>query len=295
MFGLVTLLSVYAPLIMSSVEQNSANVASISTDVVRVPYGPDPEQYGELRLPPGRGPFPVAIVLHGGCFVAKMATAQHTASFANELRRSGIATWNVEYRRIGSPGGGGWPDTFRDVGMAADHVRILAREYPLDTTRIIAVGHSAGGVLALWLGGRESLPRTSELHSERPLQLQAVVALGADGDLPPIADVLTQFCQVPVVAQLFGADVTTRQSRASQANPADMPPLRARQVLISGDKDPFETPARRDAYVARARAKGENIEVATIPGAGHFEVISPGAESWSVVRDLLVSLVKLPR
>lgn len=265
------------------------------TDALRLSYGPDPEQYGELRLPSGDGPFPVAIVLHGGCFLAKMATARHTAAFADALRRDGFATWNVEYRRIGSAGGGGWPETYRDIGRAADHVRILAREYPLDTTRTIAVGHSAGGFLALWLGGRHSLPRTSDLYAEQPLPLHAVVALGADGDLLPIAGVLEKACQVPVVSHLLGEDAATRAVRALQANPADMPPFPVRQVLVSGDKDPFETPALRDAYAARARAKGETIEVATIPGAGHFEVIDPDAQSWSAVRHTIVSLLPQPR
>lgn len=180
------------------------------------------------------------------------------------------------------------------AGRAADHVRVLAREFPLDTTRVIAVGHSAGGVLALWLGARASLPPTSELFADQPLPLRAVVALGADGDLLPIAAVLTRTCEIPVVAELLGADAEIRKARVSQANPVDMPPLRVRQVLISGDKDRFETPALRDAYAARARAKGDDVEVTTIPGAGHFDVINPQAQAWPTVRDLLVSLVKRP-
>lgn len=289
---LFALLSISASLVMSPAALQAPDVTA-ATEAVQRAYGPAPEQYGELRLPPGDGPFPVAIVLHGGCFVAKMATARSTAAFANELRHHGIATWNVEYRRIGSPGGG-WPETYRDAGRAADHVRVLAREFPLDTTRVIAVGHSAGGVLALWLGARESLPPTSELFADEPLPLRAVVALGADGDLQPIADVLTQTCEIPVVAELLGADAETRKTRVSQANPVDMPPLRVRQVLISGDEDRFETPALRDAYVARARAKGDDVEVTTIPGAGHFDVINPQSKAWPTVRDLLVSLVKRP-
>lgn len=291
MSTLSALLLAGASLIALPFVQQEADFTRLTTDSVRLAYGPDPDQYGELRLPPGSGPFPVAIVIHGGCFVSRMATAKHTASLADALRRSGFATWNVEYRRIGSPGGG-WPETYRDAGRAADHVNRLARDYPLDLTRVIAVGHSAGGVLALWLGGRESLGRSSELHAPNPLQLRAVVALGADGDLPPIADVLTRTCEVPVVAELLGDDAMTRQARASQANPADMPALRVRQVLISGDKDPFETPALRDAYVARARAKGETVDVTTIPGAGHFDIVNAQADAWPVVRDLLVSLIK---
>jgi acetyl esterase/lipase len=83
---------------------------------VRLSYGSAPEQFGELHLPPGAGPFPVVVLIHGGCFVAEVATLAYVREFADSLRAAGIATWNVEYRRVGSPGGG-WPETFRDVAM----------------------------------------------------------------------------------------------------------------------------------------------------------------------------------
>ena len=259
--------------------------------LTRIAYGAAPEQYGELRLPPGRGPFPVAVVLHGGCFLASMATTQYMTAFADSLRRAGIATWNVEYRSVDSPGGG-WPETFRDVGRAADYVRALARRFPLDTTRVIAVGHSAGGFLALWLGGRATLPRDAALYTPHPLPLRAAVALGADGDLPPIGPALTAACKVPVVDRLLGTDSSTRGARQAQANPADMPPSRVRQMLVVGDQDAFETPALLDAYVARARAKGETVDVTVLPGAKHFDVVNPQASVWPIIRDALTTLVK---
>lgn len=126
----------------------------------RVTYGADPLQFGDLRLPSGKGPFPVAVVIHGGCWVSTFATLQNTAAMADALRDAGIATWNVEYRRLDNPGGG-WPGTFTDVGIAADHVRVLAKTYPLDLSRVLAVGHSAGGHLALWLAGRSAAPPSS--------------------------------------------------------------------------------------------------------------------------------------
>lgn len=257
---------------------------------IRIAYGAAPEQYGDLRLPAGRGPFPVAVVLHGGCFLASMATTQYVAAFADSLRHAGIATWNVEYRSVDSPGGG-WPETFRDVGRAADHVRALAHRFPLDTMRVIAVGHSAGGMLALWLGGRSALQPDAALYVPGPLHLRAAVALGADGDLPPIGPSLAAACKVPVADRLLGADTGTRRARLGQANPADMPPSRVRQLLIVGDKDVFETPVLRDAYVARAKAKGEVVDVTVLPGATHFDVVNPKASVWPTIRDALTALV----
>src|SRR5688572_17960292 len=72
----------------------------------RVAYGQDPLQFGELRLPAGKGPFPLAIVIHGGCWVSRFATLQNTAAMADALRGAGMATWNIEYRRLDQPGGG---------------------------------------------------------------------------------------------------------------------------------------------------------------------------------------------
>lgn len=264
----------------------------MDTASMRIAYGSAPEQYGEFRLPAGRGPFPVAVVLHGGCFLASMGTTRYMTAFADSLRGAGMATWNVEYRSVDSPGGG-WPETYRDVGRAADHVRALARRFPLDTTRVIAVGHSAGGYLALWLGGRAALRPDAVLYAPAPLPLRAAVALGADGDLPPIGPGLMAACKVPVTERLLGTDESTQRARQAQANPADMPASGVPQVLIVGDIDQFETPVLRDAYVARARAKGETVTVSVLPGAKHFDVVNPKAAVWPTIRDALMALVRL--
>ena len=110
----------------------------------RIAYGADSLQFGELRLPNGKGPFPVAIVIHGGCWVHGYAAANNAAPIADALRDAGVATWNIEYRRRDNPGGG-WPGTFLDVASAADSLRSIATRYPLDLSRVIAIGHSAGG------------------------------------------------------------------------------------------------------------------------------------------------------
>ena len=115
----------------------------------RISYGDDALQFGELRLPDGPGPHPVAIVIHGGCWLGEFDLT-HIGTLAEALNEEGIAAWVIEYRRIGNPGGG-WPGTFEDVARGADHLRKIAKEHPLDLDRVIAVGHSAGGHLALWL------------------------------------------------------------------------------------------------------------------------------------------------
>src|SRR5438132_9320670 len=118
----------------------------------RIAYGPDRFQFGDLRLPSGSGPRPVAIVIHGG-FWREKYDLEYIVPVCEALTAAGVVTWNLEYRRIGNAGGG-WPGTFEDVAAGADHLHSLAHEFNLDLNRVIAIGHSAGGHLAFWLASR---------------------------------------------------------------------------------------------------------------------------------------------
>src|SRR5688500_15229650 len=75
---------------------------------VRSAYGEDADQHGVLRVPAGPGPHPVVVLIHGGCFKAAYANASDLAAMGDSLKAGGIASWNVEYRRLGQAGGG-WP------------------------------------------------------------------------------------------------------------------------------------------------------------------------------------------
>src|SRR5262245_16696255 len=128
----------------------------------RIRYGSQPEQFGDLRMPKGvSARVPVAVVLHGGCWKARhgelVADVRNTAPVASALTELGIATWNLEYRRIDNPGGG-WPGTFEDVAAGVDRLRMVAASFPLDLTRVIIVGHSAGGHLGTWVAARRRFP-----------------------------------------------------------------------------------------------------------------------------------------
>ena len=133
----------------------------------RIPYGSDPLNVGDLRLPAGDGPHPVAVVIHGGFWRAKY-TLEHIGHLCAALTAEGIATWSVEYRRLGDEGGG-WPNTMLDVGAATDHLREIAPQYKLDLDRVVVMGHSAGGHLAAWVASRHRIPETSDLYMPSPL------------------------------------------------------------------------------------------------------------------------------
>src|ERR1051326_1084116 len=121
----------------------------------RISYGTDPFQFSDLRLPPRDGPHPVAIMIHGG-YWRSIYGLNYLGHVCAALTAAGIATWNVEYRRLGNPGGG-WPGTFDDVANAAEHLGAISVQFNLDLTRTIAMGHSAGGQLALWLASQKKL------------------------------------------------------------------------------------------------------------------------------------------
>ena len=256
----------------------------------KISYGSDPLQFGELRLPPGKGPFPLAVVIHGGCWVSKLATLQNTAALSDSLRDGGIATWNIEYRRLDNPGGG-WPGTFADIAAGVDKVRDIAETHLIDLTRVITVGHSAGAHLALWAGARSKLPKSSPLYRENPLPLRAAVALGGPGDLKGFYEYAAKICGSNVIDSLMGGAPAAVADRYAQGSPQELLPFSVRQLLIVGVDDGVMPPPARDSYAAAVRKAGDQIEVVEVPG-GHFEVIAPTSAAWPTVRDKIISLVR---
>ena len=258
---------------------------------MRVSYATsDALQFGELRLPTGAGPFPVALVIHGGCWVSTFATLQNTAALADALREAGVATWNIEYRRLDNPGGG-WPGTFADVAAAADYLPALARLHPLDLSRVVVVGHSAGAHLALWLAARPRLPSGSPLYQKTPLRVRGVIALAGPGDLRDFTTYARDICGAPVIEQLLGGPPQAVPERYAQASPVELLPLGTRQVLIVGAEDGVMPARARDAYIAAAVKAGDAANSVVVPGAGHFEVIAPTSPAWSIVRNKILGLL----
>jgi len=252
----------------------------------RFPYGSNPFQFGELRLPQGRGPHPVAIVIHGGCWYSEYDLDQ-LGNFNARLTELGVATWSLEYRRIGNPGGG-WPGTFADVAQGADHLRRLARTYPLDLNRVIVIGHSAGGQLALWLAARRRLPATSSLYDKNPLPIRGVVSLAGVTDLkkfrPNCRDAVTK---------LLGGSPQEVAERYQQTSPIELLPLGVEQRLILGAVDEIVPAELGKSYQTAARNKGDRVELTLVAGAGHFDLIAPQSFAWPAVVGAIRSLLGL--
>jgi len=254
-------------------------------------YGSDSLQFGELRMPNGPGPFPVAVVVHGGCWTKGFATLKNTAAVASALLDDGIATWNVEYRQVGDPGGG-WPNTLLDVGAGVDYLRTLAGRYPLDLSRVVLIGHSAGAHLVLWAGGRSHLASKSVLRGQNPLPVRAAVAIDGPGDLASLIGPDARICGKPVIAPLMGGTPDAVPERYRDASPKEMLPLGLRQYLVSAA---VLTATDARAYETAARAAGDSARVLVVTMGGHFGVIAPGTSFWPPVHDVILDAFALPR
>ena len=252
----------------------------------RVHYGTDQFQFGDLQLPTKSGPHPVAIVIHGG-FWRSQYGLDHIAPMCPALNDAGWATWNIEYRRVGNPGGG-WPGTFLDVASAADYLRELATKHNLDLNRVVSLGHSAGGHLAIWLAARPKIRAESELYSADPIPLHAAVSLAGVVDLRQGHD---QSLGQGAVKALVGGTPDTDPDRYSAGSPADLLPLRVHQVLIHGTDDRIVPVSMGRAYCAAATAKGDKAELIELDATGHFELVSPGAEQGKKVVETVSGLL----
>jgi len=227
----------------------------------KLPYGPHRSQFCELWLPDGDGPHPVAVLLHGGAWRAHYGR-QLMWPLAADLRERGWAAWNVEYRRLGE--GGGWPATFDDVAAAID--ALADRPEPLDLGTVVAVGHSAGGQLAVWAGAR----------ADARVPVTAVVAQAGQLDLEHIARAGLSDSAVP---ELLGGMPEEVPERYAAASPARLLPLPVPVLVVHGDEDRLAPAAAGRRF---AEAAGDGCALVVTPGEGHVAHLEPDSEAWRV-------------
>jgi len=258
----------------------------------RIAYGPDALQFGDLWLPRGRGRHPVIVLIHGGCWRADLPGTELMDYMAADLRDRGYAVWNVEYRRIGHPGGG-YPGTFQDIASALDHLRTIASQHSLDLRRVAVSGHSAGGHLALWAAARDRLPAESPLHAADPLPIRGVVSLAGIADLDAYRQTGPDACGGPsTIDGLVGVQQPGGRDVFADTSPPALLPLGDRQVVISGALDPIVPPRFGQEYAAAAAARGDPARSVVLEGAGHFEVIDPTSAVWPRVVDAFTGLLR---
>ena len=239
----------------------------------REAYGGDPNQFVDIRVPAGKGPHPILINLHGGFWRSKYDLG-HAGHLCHAMRNAGMATFNVEYRRVGNEGGG-WPGTFADIRSAYRYVRQEAQRYEANVEKLVVIGHSAGGQLSLCLAAYEtSLMRVISLAGVTDMQKGFSLHLSHDA-----------------VAEFLGGKPEAVPEHYREADPMKLRVEKARQWLIhGGDDDTVPVEFSRD-YSRQKKSSGENVELVEIPHCGHFELIDPSAAAFKQVAATVLAAV----
>jgi len=246
----------------------------------RVAYGSDRNQFVDLRVPTGAGSHGLAIIIHGGFWRAKY-DLRYAGHLCAALAAKGIATANLEYRRVGNAGGG-WPGTFADVRAAYQFLLQLStknlliknvRQYEFDARRVVVIGHSAGGQLGLCLAAHEK-------------GVKAVIALAGVVDLQRA---YALHLSNDAVVEFLGGTPVEVGDHYREADPMKLA-IAARQWLVHGATDDVVPPAFSRDYVG-AKHKKEDARLVEMAGAGHFEVVDPRSGAWGDVERVVMEAV----
>jgi acetyl esterase/lipase len=239
---------------------------------LRLRYGGDANQFLDLRVPKGKGRHALAVVIHGGYWRAKydLLYAGHLCA---ALTAKGIATTNLEYRRVGNAGGG-WPGTFADVRAAYQFLLQNARAHEFDERRVVVIGHSAGSQLGLCLAARE--PGVKAVISlAGVVDLQRAYALHLSND---------------AVVEFLGGTPAEVADHYREADPTRLA-IAARQWLVHGSEDDVVPPVFSRDYVGAKQKMKEDARLVEIAGAGHFDVVDPRSGAWKDVERTVVEAV----
>jgi acetyl esterase/lipase len=244
----------------------------------RLAYGSDPNQFLDLRLPKEKTkqPWRLVINIHGGFWRAKY-NLEHAGHLCTALTAKGVATANLEYRRVGNPGGA-WPETFEDIRSAYQFLIQNAHTHNFDPQRIVVMGHSAGGQLALCLAAHE--PSVT-----RVISLAGVVDLQRTYQLHLSNDAVVEFLR---------GTPNDVPDHYHEADPMQLSIPNAHQWLIHGSADDTVPPEFSHEYVAAktnhsGKAK-EDVQLTEINRAGHLDLIDPLSGAWKHVEQAVMQL-----
>jgi acetyl esterase/lipase len=238
-----------------------------STKIER--YGTLDDQIGDLYFLSTLRPL-VVCLLHGGFWRMPYGRDQMTA-IAQDLTARGFMVWNLEYRRLGMPNGG-WPNTFEDVVSVIEHNSSLANDMQLNLSRLVVIGHSAGGQLALMSATNNQADRLR--RAANTVRIAVVVGQA------PIADfILAQHLGIggDAIAEFLGGVPKERYPQYLQASPIARLPLRVPQLILHGTEDDIIPIKLSRSYTQAARAAGDPVEVIKLPGTGHMDYLDPSS------------------
>ncbi|MGC1431701.1 MAG: alpha/beta fold hydrolase [Candidatus Sulfotelmatobacter sp.] len=220
-------------------------------------------------MPSGKGPHGLAICIHGGYWRAKYDLG-YMGHLCSALTGKGIATANLEYRRVGNAGGG-WPGTFADVRAGYQFLLQQARTYEFDRRRVVVIGHSAGGQLGLCLAAHETGVK-AVISLAGVVDLQQAYALHLSND---------------AVVEFLGGTPAEVADHYREADPMKLE-IDALQWLVHGAEDDVVPPAFSRDYVSAKQKMKEDARLVQIAGAGHFEVVDPRSGAWKDVERVVM-------
>ena len=258
------------------------------TEQFHIPYGDHLSQFGVLRRPTLSGLSPVVITIHGGFWQSKYGLEENTP-LDEDLTRRGYATWNIEYRRMGEVGGG-WTGTFDDIINAVNHLNQLKERFQLDLSRVIVLGHSAGGHLALWLASQINKDKMSGIKNTLLIPIQSVISLAGVTDLRQMWKIHEDKGMISPVTSFIGGSPQEVSERYSLASPIELLPLNIEQILIHGELDRHVPVNLSVDYHRRAIELGDKVSLVVLPEAEHFMIIDPSSSAWQSVVNSLESL-----
>ncbi|MGH9166654.1 MAG: alpha/beta hydrolase family protein [Acidimicrobiia bacterium] len=234
-------------------------------------YGPHSEQVADLRLPVGGEPHTLVVLIHGGFWRDGFARDLMDGT-AEDLTARGYATWNLEYRR--GAFGGAWPNSLLDVAAGIDALSELVHP-----ERVVTLGHSAGGQLALWAAARPGLPPGTP-GSDPQVAVAAAISLGGVCDL---VEGERQDLGGGAVAGFLGGPVDRYPERATLSSPIARLPLGVPQLLVHGHADDRVPASQSIGYGRAAQDAGDSVELLVLPGVDHFAPIDPETAAWHEV------------
>ena len=252
------------------------------------PARSEAQTYGDLYLPASANPsLPVVVLVHGGGWKDELDHV-YMENYARDLASFDMAVWNVEYRRVGS--GGGWPTTVADVCDAVDHLQRMSTDMVgrLDLSRVVVLGHSAGGHLALYVAGRPSLD--SRLPGSHPLvRVAGCVSLAGVADLERAQQDGDRY-----VTDLLGGTPQERSQRYADASPVSHLPTGVPVLCMHGTDDKVVLPRQSEEYVARAREAGDPARLELVPGGRHDPWGDIKGAPWQTARAAVLEMVGRP-
>lgn len=271
--------------------QPQPNHATFGTDAAVPASAPDavlryedhPRGFAELRIPQGEGPFPLAVIFHGGCWKTGIASQAYMAPLATRWQQLGIATLNVDYREVGD--GGGWPGSFEDWAAAAQLIDRVAAGYPIDRARLTLVGHSAGALPAQWLASAQD--GAGPVGKRAAVRARSAIVLDGPADVGAEQAAFDALCQFAAVAPFMGGDAGAQPQRYAALDPARSTPQLEEVLFVQA-----VLPAPPAAAQQAIRAGGARVTVRENQGASHFAIITPGDPIYAANEPAMLAAIR---